>query len=233
MLVPSMIAAVAVSGCGGGDDGAGKRAATTGRRPAAQAAGVPAPGCKAVPVPRPKGKQQLAKPDLRLDPRRSYTVRLLTNCGEIDIRLAVRRAPKTAASMAYLVGRGFYDGLTFHRIAHDQVGGDFVIQGGDPLGTGEGGPGYQVRERPPSTLRYTRGLVAMAKTELEPPGTSGSQFFIVTAEDTPLPPDYALVGTVKRGDDAVSRIAAAKTGPPPAEAPRWPIVIQRARLVTK
>jgi cyclophilin family peptidyl-prolyl cis-trans isomerase len=73
----------------------------------------------------------------------------------------------------------------------------------------------------------------MAKTELEPPGTSGSQFFIVTAEDTPLPPDYALVGTVKDGDDVVSRIAAAKTGPPPGEPPRWPIVIERARLVSE
>jgi peptidyl-prolyl cis-trans isomerase B (cyclophilin B) len=184
-------------------------------------------------MPQPKGEQHLDKPTTRLDPRRSYTVKLVTNCGEIDIRLAVRRAPKTAASVAYLVGKGFYDGLTFHRIAHDQVGGDFVIQGGDPLGTGEGGPGYQVTERPPSALRYTRGMVAMAKTELEPPGTSGSQFFIVTAEDTPLPPDYAFVGTVKDGDDVVSRIAAAKAGPPPGEAPRWPVVIERALLVTK
>jgi peptidyl-prolyl cis-trans isomerase B (cyclophilin B) len=232
-LVPFLVGCLVVAGCGGDEEERARPATETSARPAATAAGAPAPGCRAVRAPEAKGEQRLDKPTERLDPRRSYIVRLVTNCGRIDIRLAVRRAPKTTASVAHLVRRGFYDGLTFHRIAHDEVGGDFVILGGYPLGTGRGGPGYQITEKPPSSLRYRRGVVAMAKADSDPPGTSGSQFFIVTAEDTPLSPDYALVGTVAGGDDVVSRIAAAKTGPPPLEPPRSPIVIERAQLVTR
>ena len=87
----------------------------------------------------------------------------------------------------------------------------FVIQAGDPLGTGEGGPGYKVEEAPPGDLTYGKGVVAMAKTETEPPGTSGSQFFVVTADDAQLPPDYALLGRVTRGMDVVERIGAVET----------------------
>ena len=221
-----------LAACGGGDDkGASPTSSQSTRTQPTAAAGAPAPGCKAVPAPRPKGPQHLSKPRQRLDPKKTYILRLTTNCGDVDIRLAVTRAPKTAASIAYLARRGFYDGLTFHRIAHDPSGGDFVIQGGDPLGTGQGGPGYQVVERPPSGLRYKRGVVAMAKTELESAGTSGSQFFIVTAEDTPLPPDYALLGNVVKGDDVVSRIAAARTRAD--ETPVKPVVIERARVLER
>ena len=97
--------------------------------------------------------------------------------------------------------RKFFDGTRFHRIFPG-----FVIQGGDPTGTGTGGPGYTVVDRPPAGARYTRGLVAMAKTGAEPAGTSGSQFFVVTARDAGLPPDYALLGKVTRGLDVVERI---------------------------
>src|ERR687886_744965 len=84
------------------------------------------------------------------------------------VELDADKAPKTSASVAYLVRKGFYDGLTFHRIADG-----FVIQGGDPRGDGTGGPGYKVRERPPGNTRYVRGVVAMAKAGNEPAGTSG------------------------------------------------------------
>jgi peptidyl-prolyl cis-trans isomerase B (cyclophilin B) len=188
-------------------------------------------GCKAVKAPKPKGAQHLSPPTLTLDRRRTYTVVLQTNCGEIDIRLDVARAPKTAASVASLVKLGFYDGLTFHRIGKDANGNDFVIQGGDPLGDGSGGPGYSIRERPPASLAYTRDVVAMAKTEIEPPGTSGSQFFIVTAQDAQLHADYALLGRVVKGDDVVSRIAAVPTRQ--GERPTSPIVISKATLVER
>ena len=82
-----------------------------------------------------------------------------------------------------------------------------MIQGGDPLGTGMGGPGYSVDEPPPANAEYTKGTVAMAKTAAEPPGRSGSQFFVVTAADAGLPPDYALLGEVSSGMDVVERIA--------------------------
>jgi cyclophilin family peptidyl-prolyl cis-trans isomerase len=103
----------------------------------------------------------------------------------------------------------FYNGTTIHRIVPD-----FVIQGGDPTGTGSGGPGYTIRERPPKDLKYTKGVVAMAKTDQEPAGTSGSQFFIVTGPGAAqLPPDYALLGKVTKGQDVVDRIGAISTDP--------------------
>lgn len=138
--------------------------------------------------------------DQELDPALEYTWHLETTCGGIDIRLAVDRAPETTNSIAFLTREGFFDGLTFHRVARG-----FVIQGGDPSGDGTGGPGYQVEEPPPDGISYTRALVAMAKAADEPPGTSGSQFFVV-AGDTGLTPDFALVGEVTSGMDVVDSI---------------------------
>ncbi len=140
-----------------------------------------------------------------------------TNCGDFDIALDVARAPLTASSFAYLARQDFYDGLTFHRVSPG-----FVIQGGDPLGDGRGGPGYAIREAPPSSLAYEKGVVAMAKAGDEPAGTSGSQFFVVT-ENADLPPDYALLGRVTRGMEAVERIAASETDD--FERPESPVVI--------
>jgi cyclophilin family peptidyl-prolyl cis-trans isomerase len=151
-----------------------------------------------------------------------------TNCGSLTIALDVRRAPRTASSLAALVKRGFYNGLTFHRIAVRPNGEPFVIQGGDPLGNGLGGPGYSVREKPPAGIKYTRYTVAMAKTASEPAGTSGSQFFVVTAPDAGLPPQYAIVGTVTGGRDVVDRIAKMPTGN--NEQPIVPVVIRKATL---
>ena len=151
-----------------------------------------------------------------------------TNCGAFTITLDVDQAPKTASSFATLVKRGFYDGLTFHRISGDPASGPFVIQAGDPLANGLGGPGYSIREKPPADLKYTKYTVAMAKTQSEPAGTSGSQFFIVTAADAGLPPDYALVGKVTDGQATVDRIA--KVPANGNEQPIVPIVISKATL---
>jgi cyclophilin family peptidyl-prolyl cis-trans isomerase len=212
--VLALTAALLLAGCGGGD-----KATTATTAAAAKAA------CRPVPAPEPKGEQHLSKPTTKLEPGKRYTVDLQTNCGTITIRLATGRAPKTSASFADLVKRGFYDGLTFHRVVHG-----FVIQGGDPLGTGLGGPGYTVVEKPPADLGYTTGVVAMAKTEADPQGASGSQFFIVTAPDAQLPPDYALLGGVVRGMDVAQRIDKV-----PADAqgkPDSPVVIEKATLRT-
>ncbi len=149
-------------------------------------------------------------------PRR-YVVSLTTNCGTIEIQLDVRQAPRTTASFAYLVKRGFYNDLTFHRVA-----ADFVIQGGDPNGDGSGGPGYTIVEPPPSNMRYTLGTVAMAKTGTDPSGASGSQFFIVTAANASLPPQYALVGNVVGSFAGVEAISKLPTNPPQDGAPTTP-----------
>jgi cyclophilin family peptidyl-prolyl cis-trans isomerase len=102
-----------------------------------------------------------------------------------------------------------------------------VIQGGDPEGTGSGGPGYSVTEKPPPNLAYVKGVVAMAKSPAEPPGTSGSQFFVVTGADAGLPPEYALVGRVDEGIDVVERIGKLGT---PTEQPKQTVLIEKVTL---
>jgi cyclophilin family peptidyl-prolyl cis-trans isomerase len=186
-------------------------------------------GCKAVAAPIPSQHPPVRRRSgKRLSARRTYVAVLETNCGTIRILLAVRRAPKTTSSFAGLVRNGFYDGLTFHRIAKPG-GNDYVIQGGDPQGDGNGGPGYSVVEKPSRRTRYVRGVVAMAKTATDAPGTSGSQFFIVTAKEAPLPPEYAVLGRVVGGQTVVRRIARLATDPV-SEMPTDPVVMQRVRI---
>ena len=162
--------------------------------------GAGAEGCKQVEAPKPK-QVSLPAPKQTLKAGETATAVVQTSCGTFAIALDTKRAPKTANSFAYLSEEGFYDNLTFHRIVPG-----FVIQGGDPLGTGTGGPGYSVVEKPPANLAYTKGTVAMAKSSAEPPGTSASQFYVVTGADAGLPPEYALVGKVDEGLDVVERI---------------------------
>ncbi len=238
ILTAILLAAAIFAACG--KDGELKRPATTaaGAPPDTTATatettpGVAArrtnDGCKAVPTPEPSANPNRRRSKQRLSAKLRHTAVVKTNCGTISIRLDVARAPKTTSSFAGLARNRFYDGLTFHRIAKPG-GNDYVIQGGDPLGTGNGGPGYTVVEPPPKTLKYTKYVVAMAKTQTEQPGTSGSQFFVVTADEAPLPPDYALLGTVVGGREVVRRIAALATDPA-SEMPIDPVVIASIRI---
>jgi peptidyl-prolyl cis-trans isomerase B (cyclophilin B) len=212
-----------LAACGGDDDkGSGGEATAT---PTTEApAGETEVGCKKVEKPKPKEDGGQDKPTITLDKSKTYTAKIATSCGEFDIALDVKRAPKTAASFVSLAKAGFFDDTTFHRIVPG-----FVIQGGDPLGSGTGGPGYSVKEAPPKDLQYTRGVVAMAKTGTEPPGTSGSQFFVVTGEDAGLPPDYALLGKVSGGEDVVDKIATVPTDAT-TEAPTDPVVIESVTI---
>jgi cyclophilin family peptidyl-prolyl cis-trans isomerase len=180
-----------------------------------------AAGCKQVEAPKPK-HVSLRAPKQTVKAGEKLTVVMRTSCGTFEIALDTKRAPKTTNSFAYLADKGFYDDLTFHRIAPG-----FVIQGGDPLGTGTGGPGYSVDEKPPANLAYTKGTVAMAKSSAEPPGRSGSQFFVVTAPDAGLPPEYALVGKVSKGYDVVARIGKLGT---PAEKPKQTVLIEKITI---
>jgi peptidyl-prolyl cis-trans isomerase B (cyclophilin B) len=156
-----------------------------------------------------------------LDTAKSYNVTVRTSLGIFAFSLDVKDSPCTTSSFAHLARDGFFDGLTFHRIVPG-----FVIQGGDPKGDGTGGPGYTVVDTPPADARYVRGVVAMAKTGAEPPGTSGSQFFVVTGADAGLPPDYALLGRVTKGLGVVERIGRAPTNPQ-TEQPLRRIAIRR------
>jgi peptidyl-prolyl cis-trans isomerase B (cyclophilin B) len=238
VLIVILLASLALvlAACGK-DDSAGGAAATPSQTKAATTTTPPVrprtsgDGCLAVPTPTPAANPNRRRSRQRLSPKRVYTATIRTNCGTIRIRLDVRRAPKTTASFAGLARNRFFDGLTFHRIAKPG-GNDFVIQGGDPLGTGDGGPGYIVVEKPPKGTRYHRYDVAMAKSQTQPPGTSGSQFFIVTAADSGLAPEYAILGRVVGDKHAVKRIAAVPTDPG-LEAPLDPVVISSVRITAR
>jgi peptidyl-prolyl cis-trans isomerase B (cyclophilin B) len=179
-------------------------------------------------VPAPKGPQHLAPPKVKLDPSRTYTVTVVTNCGTFAFNLDVKQSPKTSASIYSLVKRGFFNGLTFHRVA-----AGFVIQGGDPLGNGSGGPGYSVVEAPPAGTQYVRGVVAMAKTQSDPPGASGSQFFVVIGANVGLPPDYAVAGKLVSGIAVVERIGSLPTDPPQDGMPTPSVVMSSVTVASR
>jgi peptidyl-prolyl cis-trans isomerase B (cyclophilin B) len=217
----------------GGSNGSGGGAAQTPEEPTPeetqptdqQAEG----GCQEVAQPEPRQDGGAKKPSGDLDPQATYVVTLMTSCGDIAIRLDQKTSPKTTASFAHLARTGFYDGTVFHRIVPG-----FVIQGGDPTGTGTGGPGYSTRDVPPRNATYLQGTVAMAKSGAEPPGTAGSQFYIVTAPDAGLPPDYALLGKVVRGQRVVDEIG--QLGDPASGGtgvPLQPVVIEGAKVTER
>lgn len=181
-------------------------------------------GCDPVERPAPKTVELAApEPGQVLAPGAPASAVVETSCGSFTIELDTTQAPETANSFAYLAEEGAFDGTYFHRIVPD-----FVIQGGDPQGTGMGGPGYSITEAPPADLAYEPGVVAMAKTEAEPAGTSGSQFFVVTGSaGATLTPDYALVGKVSQGMDVVEKIGALGDN---SQAPTETVTIESVRV---
>jgi peptidyl-prolyl cis-trans isomerase B (cyclophilin B) len=193
------------AGCGGSSSSGGSTEATG--------------GCEDVSAPAAREGGGGTAPTERLDPERTWTLTFDTSCGTFVVTLDLDSAPATAASLVSLAKAGFYDDTIFHRIVPG-----FVIQGGDPTQTGTGGPGYKTVDVPEQGARYTKGVVAMAKTADEPAGTAGSQFFVVTGDDVGLPPDYAVVGTVTEGMDVVERIGA--LGDPATEQPLQPVVVR-------
>lgn len=178
--------------------------------------------CESVEAPaaKPDGGEQA--PTAALDPATTYRLVFETSCGSFTVELDQKQAPKTAASLVALAESGFFDGTSFHRVVPG-----FVIQGGDPTGTGTGGPGYSTVDVPPQDAAYTKGVVAMAKAGNEAPGTSGSQFFVVTGADVGLPPEYAVVGKVTDGLDTVLAIDALGVGDGP---PSQPVAIEKVTV---
>jgi cyclophilin family peptidyl-prolyl cis-trans isomerase len=147
-------------------------------------------------------KQYLSQPELIIDLAKRYIATLDTNHGEIVIDLDAERSPQTVNNFVYLARDGYYDGVVFHRVIEN-----FMIQGGDPTGTGTGGPGYKFRDELEGAGRYTRGTVAMANAG---PNTNGSQFFICHT-DVGLPHSYTIFGQVSSGIETVDSIASTAT----------------------
>ena len=206
------VLALLAAGCGGGDDETDASAGGTTTEETSTGGGTTTDGatdttggaptaCKRVDAPAPRDDGGADAPEGRLDPNKTYSLVFKTNCGSFTVKLDQKTAPETTASLVQLARDGFYDDTIFHRIVPG-----FVIQGGDPTQTGSGGPGYSTVDVPPQDASYTYGTVAMAKTQVEAPGTSGSQFFVVTSPDAGLPPEYAVVGTISAGLDVVDLI---------------------------
>jgi len=162
-----------------------------------------------------------------LEDGKTYQVAVKTNKGDFTFELATDISPCTTASFVGLAQKGFFDGLTFHRIVPG-----FVIQGGDPAGNGTGGPGYSVVDKPPSDTTYDEGVVAMAKAGNDPPGTAGSQFFVVSADGVQLPPDYAVLGKITDGIDVVEKIGRLGDPNDPSGAPTERIVMEKLQVTS-
>jgi peptidyl-prolyl cis-trans isomerase B (cyclophilin B) len=207
---PFLLLALVLAACGGGTGGTTEQAA------------APKGGC----IDATTQTHDRALPDkhLKLEPAKTYRLVVETNCGDFTITLDQKTAPNATGSLVSLAQREFFDDTFFHRIVPG-----FVIQGGDPTGSGSGGPGYETHDRVPQEASYVHGVVAMAKAGAEPAGTAGSQFFVVTGEDASLPPDYAVVGKVTNGLDVVDRIG--KLGNA-SEQPTRAVVISKARVET-
>ena len=214
VLMLVLVLLLAAAGCGG-DDGSDEAADTT--TEATETDG--STGCSKVEAPAPRKGGGATEPGERLDPERTWTLTFDTSCGRFVVTLDTAGAPATTASLVALAEDGFFDDTLFHRVVPG-----FVIQGGDPTQTGAGGPGYSTVDAPASDTTYVRGVMAMAKTAAEPPGTAGSQFFVVTGTNIGLPPEYAVVGRVTEGLDVALLIDA--IGDPTTEQPLLPVVVE-------
>ena len=144
-------------------------------------------------------KRYNAPPPMQIETNRTYHAIIKTNKGDIHLQLNPAEAPITVNNFVALARDGFYDGVTFHRVVPQ-----FVIQGGDPTGTGSGGPGYKFQDEPVKRP-YKAGTVAMANAG---PNTNGSQFFICLEDQPNLPPNYTVFGDTMAGMDVVRNIRA-------------------------
>jgi peptidyl-prolyl cis-trans isomerase B (cyclophilin B) len=141
-------------------------------------------------------KRWNSPPAMSIDPSKTYKVTMETNKGTIELELYPQHAPMTVNNFVFLANEGFYDGVVFHRVIKD-----FVIQGGDPTGTGTGGPGYKFKDETfGNPLKHERGVLSMANAG---PGTNGSQFFIVYQPQSHLNGKHTVFGKVTKGMDEV------------------------------
>ena len=158
---------------------------------------------------------------MQIDVTKTYTATIQTSKGTLVADLFADEAPATVNNFVFLAREGFYDGVIFHRVIPG-----FMIQGGDPTGTGSGGPGYRFADERVSR-KYLRGTLAMANAGRN---TNGSQFFVMHA-DYPLPPSYTIFGKLQSGEDVLDAIAAGRTGS--QDRPTEPVSIQSVSIEEK
>jgi cyclophilin family peptidyl-prolyl cis-trans isomerase len=165
-------------------------------------------------------------PTTKVDPHKTYLATFQTSCGRFVVRLDPRKAPVTTANFVFLAGRHFYDSTWFHRIVPGGAAGIAVIQGGDPQGTGRGGPGYAIKdELPSSPAAYKKYSLAMANSG---PNSGGSQFFISFADNSKgLQPNYSVFGQVVEGQAVVDKIAQVPVGGQSGDTPTQAVWIDK------
>ena len=169
----------------------------------------------------PRTQEFRSAPEMGIDPSKRYTAAIDTTLGELVVALDAASAPKTVNNFVFLALNHYYDGVIFHRIING-----FMCQGGDPTGTGRGGPGYKFEDELPKPGRYEVGSVAMANAG---PNTNGSQFFIVSGPSgVGLPPLYSLFGKVVKGLDVVDAMQRVATGP--GDRPKDDVVINSVSI---
>jgi peptidylprolyl isomerase len=169
----------------------------------------------------PKQQKFSEPPAMGIDPDKRYTARMDTSMGELVIALDAAKAPKTVNNFVFLALHHYYDGVIFHRVING-----FVCQGGDPEGTGRGGPGYRFDDELPRPGEYEVGSVAMANAG---PHTNGSQFFLISGPDgARLPPSYSLFGKVVKGLDVVEAMQQVPTGG--GDRPKTDVVIDSVTI---
>ena len=156
-----------------------------------------------------------------IDPAKTYSATMVTSMGEMVIALDPIGAPKTVNNFVFLARYHYFEGISFHRIIQG-----FVCQGGDPQGTGMGGPGYKFEDELPKPGRYEVGSVAMANAG---PNTNGSQFFLISGPSgVRLPPAYALFGKIVKGLDVLDAMEKVKTGG--GDRPLVPVTIESVTI---
>ena len=144
-------------------------------------------------------KQWSNPPSMQIDAKKNYTATIETNRGTIELQLSAQYAPKTVNNFVFLAREGYYDGVPFHRVISN-----FMIQGGDPTGSGRGGPGYKFEDEfKGNPLTHETGVISMANAG---PGTNGSQFFITHAPQPHLNGKHTVFGKVTKGQDVVDAI---------------------------
>jgi peptidylprolyl isomerase len=169
----------------------------------------------------PKQQDFPAAPEMGIDASKRYTAKINTTLGEVVVALDAVKAPKTVNNFVFLALNHYYDGVIFHRIING-----FMCQGGDPTGTGRGGPGYKFADELPKPREYQVGSLAMANSG---PNTNGSQFFIVSgASGVGLPPQYSLFGQVVKGLDIVDTMQNVKTDR--SDRPQEDVIIQSVEI---
>jgi len=169
-------------------------------------------------------KKQYEKPgDMKIDPKKTYTATIETSEGKIVAQLFPDKAPQTVNSFVFLAKEGFYDGLTFHRVIKN-----FMIQGGDPVGNGTGGPGYSVKAEFNDT-KHVKGILSMARAQ--DPDSAGSQFFIMHGDAPHLDNKYTAFGKVTEGLDVVDKIA--NTPVDENDKPLKPVIIKSIKIEEK